>query len=92
MKHDPRKSYFGASAAFGAPRSMKMGTIHSPCRYEVGAYLTTGQLKLRRPTLVHFNVMRIVKIIEKRLLHSSAAVMPSLGALARGMCSTPTSG
>ena len=35
----------------GAPRSMKMGTIHSPWHYDVGAYITTQQLKMRGPTL-----------------------------------------
>ena len=35
---------------------MKMGTIHSPWHYDVGAYITTRQLKMRRPTLpLYFN-------------------------------------
>jgi hypothetical protein len=41
-------------AYIGAPRSMKMGNIRSPSRYDVGGYGTLPSLKMRRPTIPRY--------------------------------------
>lgn len=52
----------------GASPSMKMGTIASPWRYDVGARIATRQLKRRYPTLALYSLTPhgIVKIPEQR--------------------------
>jgi hypothetical protein len=38
----------------GAPRSMKMGTILSPCPYDAAARRRLKSVKLRRPAILHY--------------------------------------
>jgi hypothetical protein len=42
------------SIAYGAPRSMKMGTIHSPYRYDAAACHALQSVILRRPAILHY--------------------------------------
>ena len=44
-------------AVSGAPRSMKIGTILSPCRYDVGASLAIQPGNLRRPAIPRYAPM-----------------------------------
>jgi hypothetical protein len=39
---------------FGAPRSMKMGTILSPCPYDAAARHALKSVNLRRPAILHY--------------------------------------
>jgi hypothetical protein len=45
---------FADVAQSGAPRSMKMGTIASQCRYDVEACFTLREPKRRRPTIPYY--------------------------------------
>jgi hypothetical protein len=38
----------------GAPRSMKMGTTLSPCRYDAAACRALQSVNLRRPAILHY--------------------------------------
>src|SRR5216684_6137964 len=38
----------------GAPRSMTMGTIASPCRYDAAARHASQSANLRRPAILHY--------------------------------------
>jgi hypothetical protein len=39
---------------FGAPRSMKMGTIRSPCPYDAATRHALQSVNLRRPAILHY--------------------------------------
>jgi len=38
----------------GAPRSMKMGTIRSPCPYDAAGQHALQPASLRRPAILHY--------------------------------------
>ena len=45
---------------------MKVGTIRSPWRYDVGAYITTRQLKMPYASVVPLNAAPFLKITATR--------------------------
>jgi hypothetical protein len=51
-----KSAVFGADSVFrsGAPRSMKMGTIRSPCPYDAAARHSLQSANLRRPAISRY--------------------------------------